>query len=103
MQVGLERAVCSDAASDADIHSVLLSPDDIDDMLRKTTQLTGWIHRLAQTMATATPKPSFAVTQDHCPHCGQDTLWVVHAVSGFYRCRQCNNNPLDGTDTSSEA
>jgi len=54
-------------------------------------------------MATTTPQPSFAITQDHCPHCEQETLWAVHAVSGFYRCRQCNNNPLDGTDASSEA
>ena len=72
-------------------------------MLHNTTQLTGWIQQLAQAMATTTPQPSFAITRDHCPHCGQDTLWAVHAVSGFYRCRQCNNNPLDDTDVSSEA
>ena len=54
-------------------------------------------------MTIATPNPPLATTQGHCPHCEQNTLWAAHAVSGFYRCRQCNNNPLDGAAASAEA
>lgn len=29
-----------------------------------------------------------------CPHCKARTPWAVRAVSGYYRCLRCGNNPL---------
>ena len=65
-------------------------------MLSRPTALTGWLQRLAQTLATATPRSPLATTRAHCPYCEHETSWAVHAASGFYRCRRCGKNPLDG-------
>jgi ribosomal protein L37AE/L43A len=31
----------------------------------------------------------------YCPHCAEKTPWMVRVVTGFFRCLQCGNNPLE--------
>jgi transposase-like protein len=64
-------------------------------MLLLTTRVPGWLHRLSTKVATSVPLSPLATTRAHCPHCERDTAWAVHAMRGYYRCRQCGNNPLD--------
>ena len=34
-------------------------------------------------------------TWHHCPHCEEQTPWVVRLWSGYFRCMTCGNDPLD--------
>jgi ribosomal protein L37AE/L43A len=33
-----------------------------------------------------------------CPHCEQQTPWVVRALRGYYLCTACGRNPLEQSE-----
>lgn len=35
---------------------------------------------------------------DTCPHCEERTTWTVRMLSGYARCQQCGQNPLERPD-----
>lgn len=104
LKVGLESAVTKEVGVHAGIRAC--SPTirrRQPNMLNDTTQITGWLHRLALKMATSVPLSHLATGRGHCPHCEQETPWAVHAMSGFYRCRRCGHDPLDESSHTPEA
>lgn len=54
------------------------------------------LQRLHDTYRSVSASTFSRVTKvvDHCPHCDEDTPWVVRVLTGYYRCTQCGRNPM---------
>ena len=54
------------------------------------------LQRLHDTYLSVSASTFSRVTKvvDHCPHCDEETPWVVRVLTGYYRCTQCGHNPM---------
>jgi hypothetical protein len=59
-------------------------------------RIKGALDSLSQSLRSAMAHSHYSRTRGTCPHCTRDTTWAVRPLSGYHRCLECGNDPLDG-------
>lgn len=57
------------------------------------TALNGLVNFLETAAGAVNPTAGFSATQDHCPHCDDETVWHVSVLHQFYLCTKCGRDP----------
>ena len=63
------------------------------------------LQRLHDTYLSISASTFSRVTKvvDHCPHCDEETPWVVRVLTGYYRCTQCGRDPMRPASSHDDA
>ncbi|MFP4227929.1 MAG: hypothetical protein ACLFTE_03780 [Salinivenus sp.] len=63
------------------------------------------LQRLHDTYLSVSASTFSRVTKvvDHCPHCDEETPWVVRVLTGYYRCTQCGRDPMRPASSHGDA
>lgn len=57
------------------------------------TALNGLVNFLETAAGSVNPTAGFSATQDHCPHCEDETVWHVSVLHQFHLCTRCGRDP----------